>query len=76
MFFLLSFKIFRYTGGLSVFTFLRIRTWLHLTSPEPAQQLVRDAVALARIEGLEAHARAAECRLLPEESQADKAEER
>ena len=53
----------KYTGGLSVFTFLRIRTWMNIKESKPAQQLVRDAVALARMEGLEAHARSAECRL-------------
>eukprot|EP01041_Mallomonas_annulata_P004770 gene4770-9493_t len=54
----------RYTGGLSVFTFLRIRTWMNLVSKEDSQELVQDAVALARMEGLEGHARSAECRLL------------
>ena len=54
----------RYTGGLSVFTFLRIRTWMNITNKENAQELVRDSVALARIEGLDGHAQAAECRLL------------
>lgn len=53
----------RYTGGLSVFTYLRIRTWMNITAKEEAQQLVKDCVALARIEGLEGHARAAEARL-------------
>jgi len=53
----------KYTGGLSVFTFLRIRTWMHITDKEAAQEMVGDAVSLARIEGLEGHARAAECRL-------------
>ena len=55
----------RYTGGLSVFTFLRVRTWMNLTNDADtdAQQMVQDCVALARIEGLEGHARAAECRL-------------
>jgi phosphoribosyl-ATP pyrophosphohydrolase/phosphoribosyl-AMP cyclohydrolase/histidinol dehydrogenase len=49
----------RSRAGLSVFTFLRIRTWMELDEPEgPA----RDAAALARLEGLEAHARAAEMR--------------
>lgn len=52
----------RYTGGLSVFTFLRIRTWMNIEDKGAAQGLVRDCVALARIEGLEGHARAAECR--------------
>jgi phosphoribosyl-ATP pyrophosphohydrolase/phosphoribosyl-AMP cyclohydrolase/histidinol dehydrogenase len=55
----------KYTGGLSVFTFLRVRTWLRLDDDDSdAQtQLVKDAVRLARIEGLEGHARAAEQRL-------------
>jgi len=54
----------RYTGGLSVFTFLRVRTWMRVDNAEDSQQLVQDAVALARMEGLEGHARAAESRLL------------
>ena len=45
----------RFTGGLSVFTFLRIRTWL-----SAAHGCASDAADLARLEGLEAHARAAE----------------
>ena len=55
----------RYTGGLSVFTFLRIRTWMNITAggDAAAQEMIADAVQLARIEGLEGHARAAECRL-------------
>lgn len=53
----------RFSGGLSVFAFLRIRTWMHLRQPT-ADSLVDDAVALARIEGLEGHARAAERRRL------------
>mmetsp|Transcript_22782 Transcript_22782/g.40266 ORF Transcript_22782/g.40266 Transcript_22782/m.40266 type:complete len:455 (-) Transcript_22782:797-2161(-) len=55
----------RYTGGLSVFTFLRIRTFLRMDDEESAEQteLFKDAVHLARIEGLEGHARAAEARL-------------
>ena len=48
----------RFTGGLSVLTFLRVRTWLRLDDPPPAD-LIADAAALARLEGLEAHARAA-----------------
>lgn len=51
----------RSRGGLSVFTFLRIRTWMELDEPH---QVARDAAALARLEGLEAHARAAEARAL------------
>jgi len=55
----------RYTGGLSVFTFMRIRTWMHITQgdQEDCQGMIRDCVKLARIEGLEGHAQAAECRL-------------
>jgi phosphoribosyl-ATP pyrophosphohydrolase/phosphoribosyl-AMP cyclohydrolase/histidinol dehydrogenase len=49
----------RFTGGLSVHHFLRIRTWLRIDDPAAARNLVDDAVALARIEGLEAHARSA-----------------
>lgn len=54
----------RYTGGLSVFNFLRIRTWLQIDSLHDAQQLVNDSIQLARLEGLEGHARSAERRLL------------
>jgi phosphoribosyl-ATP pyrophosphohydrolase/phosphoribosyl-AMP cyclohydrolase/histidinol dehydrogenase len=56
----------RFAGGLSVFTFLRVRTWLAVGGPGAGPEFheaVADAVALARIEGLEAHARAAERRL-------------
>ena len=55
----------RYTGGLSVFTFLRIRTWMNITKGDSAacQEMIKDAIALGRIEGLEGHARAAEARL-------------
>ena len=57
----------RYTGGLSVFTFLRIRTWMNIENKTDAQDLVKDCVRLARMEGLEGHARAAECRLITNE---------
>lgn len=50
----------RVRAGLSVFTFLRARTWLEVDEPS---KLAGDAAALARIEGLEGHARAAEIRL-------------
>jgi phosphoribosyl-ATP pyrophosphohydrolase/phosphoribosyl-AMP cyclohydrolase/histidinol dehydrogenase len=49
----------RFSGGLSVFTFLRVRTWLQI---EPSRSVVADAARLARLEGLEGHARAAEAR--------------
>ncbi|MEM9372236.1 MAG: histidinol dehydrogenase [Planctomycetota bacterium] len=55
----------RARGGLSVLDFLRVRTWLDLEDPERDGALP-DAIALARIEGLEAHARSAERRLTPE----------
>lgn len=55
----------KYTGGLSVFTFLRIRTWLRSDTPATAadrdafEGMVRDTAALARLEGLRGHERAA-----------------
>jgi len=52
----------RYTGGLSVFNFLRIRTWMRIDDGEACQDMVDDSIRMARLEGLEGHARAAECR--------------
>eukprot|EP00584_Thalassiosira_punctigera_P000728 CAMPEP_0172532216 /NCGR_PEP_ID=MMETSP1067-20121228/5344_1 /TAXON_ID=265564 ORGANISM="Thalassiosira punctigera, Strain Tpunct2005C2" /NCGR_SAMPLE_ID=MMETSP1067 /ASSEMBLY_ACC=CAM_ASM_000444 /LENGTH=500 /DNA_ID=CAMNT_0013316703 /DNA_START=60 /DNA_END=1562 /DNA_ORIENTATION=+ len=52
----------RYTGGLSVFNFLRIRTWMRIDERESCQEMVEDSVRMARLEGLEGHARAAEKR--------------
>lgn len=52
----------RWSGGLSVLSFLRHRTWIRIDDPDESQGLVRDAAALARLEGLEAHARSAERR--------------
>jgi phosphoribosyl-ATP pyrophosphohydrolase/phosphoribosyl-AMP cyclohydrolase/histidinol dehydrogenase len=49
----------RFAAGLSVLAFLRARTWLEMDDPAA---LAGEAAALARIEGLEAHARAAELR--------------
>lgn len=54
----------RSVGALSVSTFLRVQTWLELDRPADARELIEDTVALARMEGLEAHARAAEQRLV------------
>ncbi|HVX89148.1 MAG TPA: histidinol dehydrogenase, partial [Gemmatimonadales bacterium] len=51
----------RYTAGLSVFTFLRPRSWLRVDDPA---LLASDSAGLGRMEGLEAHARAAEARRL------------
>jgi len=53
----------RATGGLTVFDFLRIRTWIRSDSSSALDELVADSAWLARLEGLEAHARAAEARL-------------
>ncbi len=52
----------RAAGGLSVFTFLRVRTWLRVDESSALESLARDAALIARVEGLEAHARAAESR--------------
>ena len=52
----------RARGGLSVMDFLRVRTWIRLDGPGPSRELVEDSAWLARQEGLEAHARAAELR--------------
>jgi phosphoribosyl-ATP pyrophosphohydrolase/phosphoribosyl-AMP cyclohydrolase/histidinol dehydrogenase len=46
----------RVRGGLCVFDFLRVRTWLEMTD---ASAIAADAEALGRIEGLEGHARSA-----------------
>jgi len=54
----------RWTGGLSVLTFLRVRSWLRITDPAAARAVSDDAAWFGRAEGLEAHARAAERRLL------------
>ena len=51
----------RFVGGLSVFNFLKVRTWL--SSPSRFDpQIIEDTIRLARLEGLEAHARSAEAR--------------
>jgi phosphoribosyl-ATP pyrophosphohydrolase/phosphoribosyl-AMP cyclohydrolase/histidinol dehydrogenase len=55
----------RFSGGLSVFTFLRIRTWLAIDDPVTAREIADDAAWFGRVEGLEAHARAAERRTGP-----------
>lgn len=49
----------RFQSGLAVTTFLRSPTWMTITEPGV---IVPDAAELARHEGLEAHARAAELR--------------
>lgn len=52
----------RYTGGLSVFDFLRVRTWMELDTTQEAQELFEDAEALAQVEGLYGHAASARVR--------------
>jgi len=54
----------RFTAGLSVFTFLRCRTFLHV-SPARGElnRLASETAEFARLEGLEAHARAAAARI-------------
>lgn len=54
----------RFTGGLSVFHFLRIRTWMRIDNLTAARELVEDARDLARHEFLEGHARSALRRLV------------
>ncbi len=52
----------RFRAGLSVFTFLRARTWLRIDEATRAAALLDDAAALARMEMLEGHARSVGCR--------------
>ena len=52
----------RFRAGLSVFTFLRSRTWIRIDEVARAAPILEDAAALARMEMLEGHARSAECR--------------
>ena len=51
----------RFTGGVSTMTFMKAVT-VQRISPRAASQLAAPAAILARLEGLEAHARAAEAR--------------
>lgn len=52
----------RSRGGLCVLDFLRVRTWMRIDDLRAASGLLEDAARLARLEGLEGHARAAERR--------------
>lgn len=52
----------RFQAGLSVFDFLRFPSWLAMTSVD---EVIDDVESLARLEGLEAHARAARRRREP-----------
>ena len=51
----------RFTGGVSTLTFMKAIT-VQRVSPKAARNMAAPAAALARLEGLEAHARAAEAR--------------
>ena len=51
----------RYTGGVSTLSFMKAIT-VQRVSPAAARAMAAPAAALARLEGLEAHARAAERR--------------
>lgn len=53
----------KFRAGLSVFNFLRARTWLDIEDAGAARALWDDSAVMARIEGLEGHARAAEMRM-------------
>lgn len=53
----------RFSAGLSVLQFLRMRSWLCMEEP---QSLVDDTAAFAALEGLEGHARSALARARPD----------
>ena len=53
----------RYTGGLSVLTFIRVRTWMKMDALAPQDTFVSDTIALAEYEGLIGHARSAKARI-------------
>jgi phosphoribosyl-ATP pyrophosphohydrolase/phosphoribosyl-AMP cyclohydrolase/histidinol dehydrogenase len=53
----------RFASGLSVLDFSTVRTWIEIDSTDAARELYEDAAALAQMEGLEAHRRAAERRI-------------
>jgi histidinol dehydrogenase len=51
----------RFTGGVSTLTFMKAMT-VQRVSPRAAAAMAAPVAAMARLEGLEAHARAAEAR--------------
>lgn len=53
----------RSTGGLSVLTFLRVRTWMRVDDLVAARRMTMDCVELGTLEGLHGHAAAARQRL-------------
>jgi sulfopropanediol 3-dehydrogenase len=54
----------RYTGGLSVFKFLKTVTWQRATAAG-ARPVAEATARISRLEGMEAHARTADIRLRP-----------
>lgn len=54
----------RYSAGLSVMHFLRLRTWLRLDDSKAAASLLCDAADLSRVEGLEGHCASARIRTM------------
>jgi phosphoribosyl-ATP pyrophosphohydrolase/phosphoribosyl-AMP cyclohydrolase/histidinol dehydrogenase len=52
----------RYTGGLSVLNFLRMRTFIRANQPQLDKEAIADCVRLAELEGLYGHANAARLR--------------
>ena len=52
----------RWTGGLSVLTFLRVRTWVRIIDVSAAREVIDDAGWFGHAEGLEAHVLAASLR--------------
>merc|ERR1712228_93279 len=55
-------RVSRYTGGLSVEKFMKKLTWQKLT-PESNRSIGLKAARIARMEGMEGHARASDVRL-------------
>lgn len=57
----------KYRGGLSVYDFLKIQTWIkaekNVIGDIDYQEMVEDTIQMARFEGLHGHALSAECRL-------------
>ena len=47
----------RWSGGLNVFDFVRVRTWIRLD--ESSEEIIQDTAALANLEGLHGHRSAA-----------------
>jgi histidinol dehydrogenase len=52
----------RFSGGLSVLNFLRMRTWMQIDKGALSEELLQDSQALAMLEGLHGHARSAQLR--------------